>query len=61
MFLITKSIIPIKQFHSLYCHWNMMILVFLESYIGIYYSLFVIKGGTNKEKDLALVEKYLSK
>ena len=39
----------------------MMILVFLESYIGIYYSPFVIKGGTNKEKDLALVEEYLSK
>ena len=38
-----------------------MILVFLESYIVIYYSPFVKKGGTNKEKDLALVEKYLSK
>ena len=39
----------------------MMILVFLESDIKMYYSTFVIKGGTNKEKDRALIEKYLTK
>ena len=66
MFSITKSIVPLKKspppiLIMLLKQLAMMILVFLESDIKIYYSPFVIKGGTNKEKDRALIEKYLTK
>ena len=65
MFSITKSIVPLKEFPPILImllkQLAMMILVFLESDIKISYSPFVIKGGTNKEKDRALIEKYLTK